>query len=90
MNCPICGEDMVLREGAKVKFYGCSMYPINQCTGKRDLDGEAWGCYDEDPADFDTNGSRMFNVCLAEGWSYDEAAECARDWQRQEEKDNWK
>lgn len=36
-KCPKCGSDMVLREGYRGKFYGCSKYP--DCKGTANYDG---------------------------------------------------
>lgn len=89
MLCPVCGSDMVLREGSKATFYGCPNYFKNNCLGKRDLEGNAWGCNEYEPYYINEEGSSMFQACLSDGFSYDEAAECAADWQRQEENDRW-
>ena len=86
--CPICGAEMIKRKGSRVEFYGCSNYHKTGCTGKRDLYGDAWGC-DDTPYYLDEKGLSMFEACIRDGFSYDEAAECAADWQRLEEKDHW-
>ncbi len=38
LECPECGEDMVIRKNRKTgeRFYGCPMYP--QCDGTRPID----------------------------------------------------
>lgn len=84
--CPICGSEMVKRKGPKTEFYGCNNYYKTGCTGKRDLSGEAWGC-DEAPYYINETGLSMFGACIHDGFSYEEAAECAAEWQRLEEKD---
>ena len=40
--CPKCGEKMVLREGYKGKFYGCSKFP--ECKGTVNYEGEQEKC----------------------------------------------
>lgn len=35
-KCPKCGADMVLRDGKRGKFYGCSNYPKTSCNGSLD------------------------------------------------------
>lgn len=42
IKCPKCGEKMVLREGYKGKFYGCSKFP--ECKGTMDYAGEQEKC----------------------------------------------
>ncbi len=37
-KCPKCGSDMVLRQGYKGKFYGCSKFP--NCRGTVNIEGE--------------------------------------------------
>lgn len=88
--CPVCGSEMELRSGSKKDFYGCSTYFQTKCHGKRDLQGNAWGCDGEEPHYLDSEGSSMFDACIHDGFSYDESAEIAAEWQRQEEKDHWK
>lgn len=90
LDCPVCGCKMTLRNGPKKTFYGCSTYFQTHCPGKRDLDGESWGCDGVEPYYLSDEGSSMFQLCLSDGFSYDEAAECAAEWQRQEENDRWK
>lgn len=87
-TCPICGDEMVLRQGPKVKFYGCCKFP--DCIGKRDLNGNVFGCSEEEPYYINDIGSPVFQACIHDGFNYEEAAECAADWQRQEENDHWK
>ncbi len=41
-KCPACGSDMVLREGYKGKFYGCSKFPA--CKGTANYEGEQEKC----------------------------------------------
>jgi len=41
-KCPLCGADMVLREGYKGKFYGCSTFP--KCKGTANYEGEQEKC----------------------------------------------
>jgi ssDNA-binding Zn-finger/Zn-ribbon topoisomerase 1 len=31
-TCPRCGNDMVLRQGPRQKFWGCSQYPACRTT----------------------------------------------------------
>ena len=88
--CPVCGSNMVLRRGPNTKFYGCESFPQSGCTGKRDLHGNAWGCYDETPFHLNDEGVSMFSILRKDGFSYEEASEIAADWQRQEERDPWK
>lgn len=83
--CPICESDMVERQGPKIKFYGCSMYP--KCLGKRTMDGTVFGVDDETPLGLNDEGEDMFRIGLSEGRSYDEAKEMAFDWQRWQDKD---
>lgn len=80
--CPICDADMVERQGPKIKFYGCSMYP--QCKGKRTLDGAVFGVDDETPIGLSAEAEGWFNAGIADGMDYDEAKEMALDWQRHE------
>lgn len=86
--CPICSDSMVVRQGPKIRFYGCVRYPA--CKGKRTLDGEVFGMDDEVPDGLDAEGEGWFHTGIAEGMSYDEAREMAFDWQRQEERDRHK
>ena len=81
-TCPICGANMVERQGPKIKFYGCSMYP--RCIGKRTLDGIVFGTDNESPAGLSEESEGWFYTGLSEGMSYDEAREMAFDWQRHE------
>jgi len=41
-KCPSCGSEMVLREGYKGKFYGCSKFP--GCKGTANYEGEQEKC----------------------------------------------
>ena len=88
--CPVCGAAMVRRSGKKITFSGCSNYFKTGCIGKRSLEGEVWGCEEEEPYYLNEEGSSMFSTCIADGFDYEEAAEIAADWQRWEEKDHWK
>ena len=80
-DCPVCGAEMILRNGPQKTFYGCSTYFKTRCPGKRDLDGESWGCDGEEPYYLNDEGSSMFQSCLADGFSFDEASECAAECQ---------
>lgn len=80
--CPICGADMVKRQGPKIEFYGCNMYP--GCKGKRTLDGTVFGFDGESPAGLSEESESWFYAGISEGMSYDEAREMAFDWQRHE------
>ena len=82
-TCPICNEDMIERQGPKIRFYGCSMYP--RCKGKRTLDGKVFGVDDEIPVGLSEESEGWFHAGLSEGMSYDEAREMAFDWQRHED-----
>ena len=73
---------MVERQGPKIKFYGCSMYP--RCKGKRTLDGIVFGIDNESPTGLSEESERWFHAGVSEGMSYDEAKEMALDWQRHE------
>lgn len=88
--CPVCGAEMTLRKGPQKDFYGCVTFFQTKCPGKRDLHGDAWGCDGDEPYYLNDVGSSMFQACRSDGFSYDEAAECAAEWQRQEENDHWK
>lgn len=90
LECPVCGAEMTLRKGPQKSFYGCSTYFQTRCPGKRDVHGESWGCDGEEPYYLNEAGTSMFHACLVDGFSYDEAAECAAEWQRQEEKEHEK
>lgn len=85
--CPICGEEMVERQGPKIRFYGCSNFP--QCKGKRTLDGTVFGVDGEAPAGLNADAEGWFNAGISDGMSYDEARDMAWDWQRMEEKDGF-
>ena len=93
-KCPICNSSMVERSGRR-KFYGCEMYPINHCPGKRSLEGNPFGCENDEenvfqdsvPLGLNEEGERMFNAARSEGRNYKEACEMAFDWQRWQEKD---
>lgn len=89
LTCPICGSEMIKRHGPKVDFWGCLNFPRTNCTGKRDMQGQSWGCEDE-PFYLNDEGSKLFSQCISDGFTYDEAVECATEWQRLEEKDRWK
>ena len=84
-QCPICGEDMIERQGPKIKFYGCVKFPL--CRGKRTLDGEVFGVDNEMPVGISGEAEDWFRAGIADGMDYDEAREMAFDWQRQEEND---
>lgn len=87
-SCPICGEDMIERQGPKIKFYGCSRFP--DCIGKRTLDGEVFGIGGETPLGLEGEGEDWFRSGIRDGMSYDEAREMAFDWQHMEENDRYK
>lgn len=89
-ECPVCGASMVKRSGPQKTFFGCTEYHRTGCVGKRDLHGKSWGCDTEEPYYLDDEGSSMFQACINDGFSYDEASEIAAEWQRQEENDRWK
>lgn len=82
-TCPICGADMVERQGRNKKFYGCSMYP--RCKGKRALDGTVFGVDGESPAGLSEESESWFYAGISDGMSYDEAREMAFDWQKHED-----
>lgn len=87
-TCPICGSEMIERQGPKIKFYGCSNFP--RCVGKRTLDGTVFGLDGETPSGLTDDAESWFNAGIADGMSYDEARDMAFDWQRMEEKDRFK
>jgi len=39
-ECPECGAPMILREGKRGPFWGCTMFPVTQCTYTEDYDDE--------------------------------------------------